>query len=144
MGVEQAAGAKEEQSFLATFVENADDAILACTPAGVIRVWNRGAEKILGYPAEETIGKPVSMLLVPERQARLPRLIDRVLRGIAVPQYETICLHRDGRRMHASVTGSPMRNGIDPMHTLFPGGPLAPALPQHGTKHQQQRARAVG
>ena len=108
--VEQAADAKERQSFLATIVESAEDAILVCTPAGVIRIWNRGAENILGYCAAETVGKPVSMLLAPERQARMPRLIDRVLRGIAVPQYETICLHRDGRRMHASVTGSPMRN----------------------------------
>ena len=96
--VEQAADAKERQSFLATIVESAEDAILVCTPAGVIRIWNRGAENILGYCAAETVGKPVSMLLAPERQARMPRLIDRVLRGIAVPQYETICLHRDGRR----------------------------------------------
>ncbi len=108
--VEQAADAKEDQSFLATLVESADDAILACTPGGLIRMWNRGAENILGYPAAETIGKPLAMLLAPELQARLPRLIDRVLRGIAVPQYETICLHRDGRRIHASVTGSPVRN----------------------------------
>ena len=107
--VDQAADAKEDQNFLAAIVESAEDAILACTPAGVIRTWNRGAEKILGYPVAETVGKPLSMLLAPEQQPRLPRMLERVLRGIAVPQYETICLHRDGRRIHASVPGSPMR-----------------------------------
>jgi PAS domain S-box-containing protein len=100
--------AEEAQRFLATIVESSEDAIGACTPEGILLTWNRGAEGIFGYSAEEAIGKNVSMLAV--RPAGLHHFIEQVLQGKAVSQYEGLCRHKDGRRVHVSATGSPIRN----------------------------------
>ncbi len=102
--------AEEAQGFLAAIVENSQDAISAYTRAGIILTWNRGAEAALGYSAAEAIGKNVSMLVPPERLALLAHFTGRVLQGNAVSQYEGLLLHKDGRRVHVSVTGCPIGN----------------------------------
>lgn len=58
---------EKEPSFLAAIVQFSDDAILGMTLEGVIKSWNRGAEKMFGYSEDEAVGKPVSMLYPPER-----------------------------------------------------------------------------
>ena len=100
--------AEEAQRFLAAIVESSEDAIVAYTPAGIILTWNRGAETIFGYTAEEAIGKHVSMLA--ERPAGLAHFTEQVLQGKVVSQYEGLCRRKDGRTIHVSVTGSPIRN----------------------------------
>jgi PAS domain S-box-containing protein len=102
--------AEKTQGFLAAIVESTDDAIFACTPEGVILTWNRGAKAILGYSAGEAIGKHLSLVLAPERLPFLAHFIERILHGHAIPRYESVCLHQDGRRIHLSVTWSPIRN----------------------------------
>jgi PAS domain S-box-containing protein len=101
---------EEAQGFLAAIVENSDDAIFSYTPAGIILTWNRGAEAIFGYGPAEAIGNHMSLLLAPERVHRLPQFTEQVLKGNAVSGRETVCVHKDGHRIHASVTGSPIRN----------------------------------
>jgi PAS domain S-box-containing protein len=100
--------AEESRRFLAAIVENSEDAIVAITPEGIILTWNRGAEAVSGYSADEAIGKPVSM--VADRAAELARFTGRVLEGKAVSQYEGVCRRKDGQRFHVWVTGSPIRN----------------------------------
>ena len=102
--------AEEAQNFLAAIVESAADAIVSFTPAGLILTWNRSAEAIFGYSARDAVGKPMSILVAPEGLPRLPHYTERVLQGNTVPQYESVCLHQDGRRIHVSITGSPLRN----------------------------------
>jgi PAS domain S-box-containing protein len=102
--------AEEAQAFLAAIVENSDDAIIAYTPAGIILTWNRAAQTIFGYSAEAAIGQHLSMLLAPERIPALPLFIEQILQGHAIPQYESVCLHQEGRRINVSVTASPVRN----------------------------------
>jgi len=102
--------AEEARGFLAAIVESSADAIVAYTPALVIRTWNRGAEAILGYSAADAVGQPYSMLVVPERLAFLEHFTEQILLGHAIPQYESVCLHREGRRIPVSITGSPVRN----------------------------------
>jgi PAS domain S-box-containing protein len=102
--------AEEAQGFLAAIVESSDDAIIAYSPAGIILAWNRGAQALFGYSAGEAIGKPTSLVIVPERLAFQPQLIEQVFRGNAIPTYDTMCLHQDRRRIHVSVTTSPIRN----------------------------------
>ncbi len=58
--------AEEVRSKLATIVESSDDAIISRTLGGTITSWNKGAEVIFGYRADEIMGKPVSMLAAPE------------------------------------------------------------------------------
>ena len=101
---------EEMRGLLAAIVESSENAIIAYTTAGIVRTWNRGAEAMFGYSADEAIGKALSILMVPEGLSRLPHLTEQILRGNAIPQYEGLCLRKDGRKMNVSVTVSPIRD----------------------------------
>jgi PAS domain S-box-containing protein len=102
--------AEEAQRFLAAIVECSEDAITAYTPSGIIRTWNRGAEAIFGYSAEEAIGNHVSMLVSPEELGLLGPSNERLLKGHTISQYEGLGIRKDGRRVNLSVTGYPIRD----------------------------------
>jgi two-component system, sensor histidine kinase and response regulator len=102
--------AEKAQAFLAAIVENSEDSIIACTPAGIIVTFNRGAESVFGYSAKEAIGQHMSMLVPGEGFPVLERLAEKLLRGDRFSQYKGLCLRKDGRRIHVSVTGFPVRN----------------------------------
>ena len=96
--------------FLAAIVESSDDAIIAYAPSGAILTWNRGAEVLFGYSAEEVIGKPMTMLAPPERWPSMVAYSDEILKGTAVPLREGVALRKDGARVNISVTSSLIRS----------------------------------
>ncbi len=102
--------AAEFQERLAAIVESSDDAIVSKDLNGIIRSWNRGAERIFGYTPDEAIGKPVTMLAVPERENEIPNIIDRIRLGERVDHYITKRRTKDGRILTVSLTVSPVRN----------------------------------
>jgi PAS domain S-box-containing protein len=77
---------------------------------GTIVSWNKGAERLYGYRAEEMIGRPISNLMPPERADDFPSIMNRLYRGERVENYETERAHKDGRVMPISLTVSPLRN----------------------------------
>jgi light-regulated signal transduction histidine kinase (bacteriophytochrome) len=77
-------------SQLASIVESADDAIIGMTLDGIILSWNPSAERIFGYSAEEVKGRPISILILPERSDEVPRILERVKRGERVEHYEAV------------------------------------------------------
>jgi PAS domain S-box-containing protein len=93
---------------LAAIVEFSDDAIISEDLNGIIATWNQGAEKLYGYEAEEVIGKPISLLIPPERQDEEASILARIKRGERVEHHETIRQHKDGRRIEVSLTVSPI------------------------------------
>jgi diguanylate cyclase (GGDEF)-like protein/PAS domain S-box-containing protein len=95
---------------LAAIVEGADDAIVAKTTDGVIVDWNRGAEALYGYSAQEALGQPISMLFPREIAAREMEFTERAAHGERIEHYETQRLHKDGRRVAVSLTISPFRD----------------------------------
>jgi PAS domain S-box-containing protein len=101
---------EESRNLLATIVEASKDAILSYSPEGLILTWNRGAESIFGYSAGEVIGKPLAMLVAPERLPFLPQFSERLLQGDTISQLETLCVRKDRETIHASVTGCSIRN----------------------------------
>jgi len=103
--------AEEAQRLLAAIVESSDDAIISKTLTGQILTWNVGAERLLGYSAEEAIGQPIMMLIPPERQHEEELILDRLRRGQRVEHYETVRLTQDGRRIDVSLCISPVRDG---------------------------------
>ncbi len=100
--------AKNQQ--LATLVESADDAIVGMDLHRRITVWNRGAERLYGYSAEEMIGASTVSLIPPdlEEEARLMR--ERVMRGEQLTHYETSRLRKDGSKIIVSLTLSAIRD----------------------------------
>ena len=101
---------EEVRARLAAIVESSEDAIIAKTLEGVITDWNRGAQKIYGYSAEEVLGKPINILVPPERPNEIPMILERLRRGEVIDHYETVRVAKDGRRLNISLTISPIRD----------------------------------
>jgi PAS domain S-box-containing protein len=95
---------------LAAIVESSDDAIIAKDLNGVITSWNRGAERLFGYTAEEAIGQPVTMLIPIERHDEEPEIIGRIRRGDRIDHYETVRRRKDGSLVEISLAVSPIRD----------------------------------
>ena len=103
--------AKRIDRLLASIVESSDDAIYAKTLDGTIRSWNSGAERVYGYPAEEAIGKNVSMLVPPEMPNEVPGMLQKIGEGVRIAHYETVRIRKDGSRVHVSMSLSPLWDG---------------------------------
>ena len=95
---------------LAAVVESSGDAIIGKTLDGVITTWNHGAEKVFGYSSSEAVGKPMQMLVPPERANEEPDILARVERGESVEHFETVRVRKDGKGIDVSVTISPIRD----------------------------------
>ena len=102
--------AEEIRARLAAIVESSDDAIISKTLDGTITSWNHGAEKIYGYSSEEIVGKPVSVLVPTDRPDEIPEILEKVGRGEAIDNYETVRIAKDGRRLDVSLTISPVKD----------------------------------
>ena len=102
--------AEELRSRLAAIVASSDDAIISKTLDGVIMTWNEGATRIFGYTAEEAIGKPVTMLIPPDRLGEEPEILRRLRAGERVDHIETVRVRKDGALLDISLTVSPVRN----------------------------------
>jgi PAS domain S-box-containing protein len=95
--------------WLSAIIESAEDAIITKTLDGVITSWNKGAERIFGYTAEEVIGKPVSVLIPPDHSDEEPRILARLRQGERIEHYETLRTRKDGTLVDISLTVSPIR-----------------------------------
>src|SRR5262249_32189844 len=73
--------ARETRLRLAAIVESSDDAIISETLDGTIASWNRGAERLYGYTAEEVVGQPLAVLVPPDHPEELPAMLERLRRG---------------------------------------------------------------
>jgi PAS domain S-box-containing protein len=95
---------------LASIVESSDDAIISKTLDGVITSWNRGAERIFGYTAEEAIGQPITIVIPQDRLNEERTILTRLRRGERIDHYETIRQRKHGSLIVVSVTISPIKN----------------------------------
>jgi PAS domain S-box-containing protein len=95
---------------LAAIVEFSDDAILSKDLNGIITSWNRGAERLFGYSAQEAVGRSVTMLMPPDRLNEEPIILERIRRGESVEHYETIRRRKDGTLFNISLTVSPIKD----------------------------------
>lgn len=102
--------ADEVLAQFAAIVESSEDAIISKSLDGIVLSWNRGAEKLFGYKAEECIGKSMLMLFPPERRAEEAEILEQIRSGGSVSHFETIRVTKSGQRIDVSVTHSPIRN----------------------------------
>lgn len=101
---------QEAQAHLAAIVASSDDAIIGKTLDGVITSWNRGAETIFGYSAAEAVGKHVSLIIPEERLGEEAEILTRLRQGDRIEHFETVRRAKDGRRLHISLSVSPIRD----------------------------------
>jgi PAS domain S-box-containing protein len=101
---------ERESTWLASIVESGDDAIVSKNPDGIITSWNRGAERMFGYLAEEVIGKPITILIPPERHREEEVILERIRRGDRVDHYESSRRGKAGNLIDMSLTISPVRD----------------------------------
>ena len=97
-------------ALLSAIVDSSDDAIVSKTVDGIITSWNRAAEKIFGYSANEVIGRSIRLIIPPELQAEEDYVLGQIRRGERVEHYETVRQTKDGRIIDISLTVSPIRN----------------------------------
>ncbi len=94
---------------LAAIVSSSDDAIISKDLNGIIQTWNRGAERIFGYTADEVIGKSITIIIPEERMDEETAVLTRIRAGLSVEHFETIRRHKDGSPINISLTVSPVK-----------------------------------
>ncbi len=97
-------------AFLAEIVNSSNDAILTKDLHSRITFWNKGAERVFGYTAEEALGQPVTLLFPPDRYDEEPVILGRIQRGEHIEHYETVRRRNDGTLIIVSLTVSPIRD----------------------------------
>jgi two-component system cell cycle sensor histidine kinase/response regulator CckA len=98
----------------AALVDSSEDAIVSKTVEGIILTWNKGAERMYGYPAAEVAGRPMTLLLPEDRADEEAEVLERIRRGERVEHFETVRRTKSGELIAVSLTISPIhdKNGL--------------------------------
>jgi two-component system, cell cycle sensor histidine kinase and response regulator CckA len=102
--------AETSREQLVSIVNYSDDAIIGKTPEGIIVNWNRGAEHLYGYSADEIIEKPISILLPAGFADETQEVMARFRRGETIDHKETVRRRKDGKLIDVSISISPIKN----------------------------------
>ncbi|OHV78223.1 PAS domain S-box protein [Rhizobium sp. LCM 4573] len=108
--VNAAQAGPDAAAFLAAIVESSDDAIVSKSLSGVIRTWNKGAERVFGYTAHEAVGRPITIVIPDDRLDEEPAILARIQAGERVDHFETTRRRKDGTLIDISLTISPIRD----------------------------------
>ena len=100
----------EQRNRLALIVDSSQDAIIGKDLDGIITHWNKGAEQVYGYTAEEIIGKSITILAPEDRRDETMGILARIRNGERVDPFETFRTRKDGQRLSVSISVSPIRN----------------------------------
>ena len=101
---------KVRERLFSAVVESSNDAIITKALDGTITGWNRAAERLFGYSADEAVGQHISLIVPPHRRDEINTLIARVRRGQPTEHFETARVAKDGRIVDVSLSLSPLRS----------------------------------
>jgi PAS domain S-box-containing protein len=96
--------------WLSAIIDSADNAIISKTLDGIITSWNKGAERIFGYTAEEVVGKPVQILIPADHADEEPSILAQLRAGRRIEHYETVRVRKDGSLIDILLTVSPIKS----------------------------------
>jgi len=99
---------RDSQSRLALIVDSSQDAIIGKNLDGIVTHWNKGAEHIYGYTAQEMIGRPISVLAPPDRTDEIPSILRKIRQGQRVEYFESVRVTKDKRNLNMSISVSPI------------------------------------
>jgi PAS domain S-box-containing protein len=99
-----------EKNRLGAIVDSSDDAIVSKDLHGIIQTWNRAAERMFGFSAEEAIGGSITLIIPDDRLHEEGEVLSRVSRGLRVDHFETLRRRKDGTLIPISLTVSPVRD----------------------------------
>lgn len=102
--------AEKAQRLLAAIVESSDDAIASKDLNGIVTSWNKSAERLFGYKAEEIVGQPIMLIIPPEFHSDEPMILGKIRRGERIEHFETVRVTKGGERIEVSLTISPVRD----------------------------------
>jgi PAS domain S-box-containing protein len=102
--------AEKARQQLVSIVESSDDAIVSKDLNGIIMSWNRGAERLFGYAAEEVVGKSITIVIPHDRQDEEETILERIRRGERIDHYDTVRRRKDGSLVNISLTVSPVKD----------------------------------
>ena len=102
--------AEQASGLLTAIVESSDDAIVSKDLDGTITSWNKGAERIFGYKAEEAVGRNIRLIIPADHHDEESTILGRVKLGERIDHFETIRLRKDGSHVNISLTVSPVRD----------------------------------
>jgi PAS domain S-box-containing protein len=131
--------AEETRLRLAAIVEYSHDAIISESLDGRVMTWNRGAEAIFGYTAEEIVGQPITTLAWPGYEDDMRELLRRLRAEETIEHYETMRRHKDGRQIVVSLTLSPVRDGAGQLIGI---SKIARDVTQQKAREEQTRRQA--
>jgi PAS domain S-box-containing protein len=104
------ASGREAAARLAAIVEYSGDAIFTKDLNGVVQTWNASAERLFGYKAEDIVGKPITVLIPPDRIEEEHAILARLRSGQPVERLETVRVAKGGRHIRVSLSISPLRD----------------------------------
>jgi PAS domain S-box-containing protein len=102
--------AERTTGLLAAIVDSSDDAIISKNLNGVITSWNRGAERLFGYTAEEAIGQHITLIIPADRRSEETEILARLRRGERIDHFETVRVRKDRTLLDISLTISPLKD----------------------------------
>ena len=105
-----ASEAEKAQRRLAAIIESSEDAIASKDLNGIITSWNKSAERLFGYTAEEIIGQPVTLIIPPELHGDEPRILGKIRAGERIEHFQTVRVHKNGQLIDVSLTVSPIKD----------------------------------
>jgi PAS domain S-box-containing protein len=100
----------ERQAILAAIINSSDDAIISKDLNSVVTSWNKSAERIFGYTANEMIGRHISILIPADRQHEEEMIIENLKAGNRIEHFETVRITKSGQKLDISLTVSPIKN----------------------------------
>jgi PAS domain S-box-containing protein len=98
------------RAHLAAIVDSSEDGIISKTLEGIVVSWNKGAERLFGYAAQEMIGQSITRVIPPEFQHEEAQILAKIRRGERLERYQAIRIHKEGHRLYISLTISPVRD----------------------------------
>jgi PAS domain S-box-containing protein len=101
---------RKTENWLVSIIQSSDDAIVSKNLDGIITSWNKGAERVFGYTAEEAVGQPITIVIPQDRQGEEREILTRIRSGERIDHFETVRRRKDASLTIVSLTISPIKN----------------------------------